>query len=349
MRPAYQTGGTLGEFLARLLDRGFQQSAGQVLAAVASAAERPALQAALDALAADLAARGQRALAPRSAAYRALAAELTAMTQRQAAALHSGAPYVMDAARAAAATSVPELALWGTSAAQSASIRAAWNTPDPEAVQALLERARLPAFDAALARFGEGTADAVRAVALRGLVTGQGPLAMARDLRRVVADVPRYQANTLLRTLQMTSYREATAVHQAANSRLIEKSIRISALDDRTCLGCLALHGTEVPVGEPIAEHHNGRCVVVSQVRGRVLNVQTGEDWLRSLPEDRQVQIMGPGKFAAWQAGAVQLREFAVPHTDPVFGAMIHEASLRGLLGEAGSQQYIQLGREART
>lgn len=349
MRPAYQTSETIGQFLARLLDRGAATSVlNRILVAVAAQGDAANLQRALDALVADFQARGERALRPRSAAWRGLLGELNAMTARQAAALRSGAPYIMAASQRAAAESVPALALWGASRAQGAGVRAAWNTPDPEAVQALIERTQLPAFEQALSRFGDGVADAVRAVLLRGLVTGGGPLALARELRGVIADVPRHQAATLARTLQLTAYRDATAVHQAANGHLIERVIRIAALDDRTCLSCIALHGTEIPIGSRVDDHWNGRCVAVSQVRGRPLAVQTGEDWLRGLPAERQQAIMGPAKFAAWQAGAVQLSEFVHRVTDPVFGNMVQEASLRGLLGEARSRQYIQMGREAR-
>jgi hypothetical protein len=167
-------------------------------------------------------------------------------------------------------------------------------------------------------------------------------------LTQAIADVPRYQANTLMRTLQLTAYRDATAIHQAANANLIARVVRIAALDDRTCLSCLALHGTEVPVGERVDDHYSGRCIGISVVRGREVNVQTGEDWLRGLPEERQRTIMGPAKFEAWKAGAVRLQEFVARRDDPVFGQMVQEASLKGLLGAAGSRTYIEIGREAR-
>lgn len=348
MRPGGQTGGTIGEFLARLLDQGYRQAANRVIEAVSAASDRAALQRALNALIADYEARGAVALRPRSTAYRAFSAEVAQMIARQAAAVRSGAPYVMESARAAAAESVPALAVWGGSPQWRAQVGAVWNTPDPEAVLAIIERTQLSAFEDAAGRFGEGVTDALRAVAVRGVVEGKSSRALAADLRRIVADVPRYQAATMLRTLQMTAYRDATAVHQQANSRIIDRVIRIAALDDRCCLGCIALHGTEVPVGERVDDHHNGRCVGIAVVRGREVNVQTGEAWLQSLPEERQARIMGPAKYAAWRAGAVSLSDFAVRRTDPVFGGMVQEASLKGLLGEAGSQQYIEIGREAR-
>jgi len=74
------------------------------------------------------------------------------------------------------------------------------------------------------------------------ITNGQGILVPANSSIRTIAEnMPGYTANTLMRTLQLTSYRDATAASQNANISIIDQVIRIAALDDRTCLSCITL------------------------------------------------------------------------------------------------------------
>lgn len=83
---------------------------------------------------------------------------------------------------------------------------------------------------------------------------------------------------------------------------------------------------------------HN--CTSVGILKGRPVNVQTGADWFGSLSEAQQREQMGPGAYAAWQAGAIRLEDFPHRYDDPVFGQMIRENSLKGLLGDAARNYY---------
>jgi hypothetical protein len=103
------------------------------------------------------------------------------------------------------------------------------------------------------------------------------------------------------------------------------------------CPACIALHGTEVPVGESLRDHFNGRCDAIyvpiggdmpeyMQTFGKpgernFVPFQTGEDWFAGLPEAQQKQMLGPGKFE-WYQKTGELSGLIGTHEDSLFGEM---------------------------
>ncbi|MEM6280580.1 MAG: hypothetical protein AAF787_00185 [Chloroflexota bacterium] len=244
-------------------------------------------------------------------------------------------------ARAAVASErlTRELALPGLSNAQLVSIGIQWNTPDAEAVNALIGYVGSFQWDAELARFPGLIVGTVRNQAIRGIVSGWSPERAAREIRRVTQGLAPAQANNLMRTLYLQSYRRGAAIHQQANADILEGQIRVGVLDNRTCLACIALHGTRLPVGEVVVDHHQGRCTSIPIVRGRRRNIQTGEQWFNNLsPAEKQNMAAfrrSPGKLEALNSGRATLQDFVVRYEDSVFGEMVREGSLRNALGGA--------------
>jgi hypothetical protein len=238
---------------------------------------------------------------------------------------------------------VREMALPGVSDSALRALGVAWNRPDPEAIARLIEYTAGAAWQERLTRYGEGVGTLARQTVVRGMAAGQGPLATARQLRSVVEDLPAAYANTMMRTLQLTSYRDAQVAHRVANSHIITEQIRIAVLDDRTCMSCVALHGTHLRPDERINDHWNGRCESVTVVKGRTPpNVETGEAWFERQPETRQRAMMGASEYRAWQDGAITLRDYPRTYTDPVFGEMVAANSLKGMLGEQARRYYTE-------
>lgn len=184
---------------------------------------------------------------------------------------------------------------------------------------------------------------------ISGVVRGKNPIATARALRTVSPSLTSYGANSLMRTLQMTAYRDATAASYVANADILEPvCIRIAALQvGRTCLACIALHGTEIPLGSRVDDHDNGRCTSIAIIRGRPRNIQTGIDWFGGLTTDQKRTIAGQSAYEAISRGDVTLPEFVGRRTDPIFGPQIEALSLKKLFGPA-AQDYYKAGREAR-
>ena len=114
----------------------------------------------------------------------------------------------------------------------------------------------------------------------------------------------------------------------------------IAVLDDRTCMSCISLHGTRLPINARVDDHHSGRCDSVTKVRGLpVPVVESGEDWFNRRTDSQQQAQMGVAAWHAWQAGAFNLDQYPRPYTDDLFGDMIGHNSLVGILG-AKAQEF---------
>jgi hypothetical protein len=233
-----------------------------------------------------------------------------------------------------------QLALPGMTDARLRAVGIQWNTPDPEAINALVDYTGRDEWRALVERYPGAIGDTIRSQAIQGVANGWGPLFTAGRITETATGLPQYQADVLMRTLQLESYRSASALHQAANADILEGSIRIGTLDDRICLCCLSLHGSRLRVGEKVQDHHGGRCTSVGIVTGRPLDVVTGEQWFVSQTPARQRELMGPANYEAYKAGRVQLRDFVQDYQDPVFGDMVRQASLSSVLGNAAKQYY---------
>jgi len=344
-RPSKQ--GTVQDLINGLLDRGYNATVQPVLNAVAKSVNSGLIQqrlGELDKEVARLMEAGEK-LTPDNPVLRALLADLDDTMRVNARVVDGASEAVQATGTNAAATIQRQLALPGITDAQLAKIGIVWNRPDPAAVAQLVQYSQSPQWSAALTKYGTDIVDIVNNQAIRGIASGWSPLRTARSVRQMTENLPGYQANTLMRTLQLTSYRDGTAISQQANQDIISQVIRIAALDNRTCLSCVALHGkviwdSERNAGEPVPrvdDHYNGRCTSVVQVIGRKpLNIVSGPEWFSNLPPERQQQqasfAASPAKWDAFQKGEVTLTDFVHQHDDPTFGQMVNEASLTGAL-----------------
>jgi len=208
--------------------------------------------------------------------------------------------------------------------------------------------------------WGDGYADLTEQTIIGGIAQGWGPKKVASEVRKHAENIPVHAAENLTRTLQITSYRDASLGMEVVNNQFIEGKIRIATLDGATCLNCISLHGTPLELGEKPADHYRGRCDVFYIVPGgprtpevmqadsipgerRFVPYQTGEEWFNSLPSTRQAQqasfLKTPAKLRAFNDG-VPLSAFRGDHVDDVFGNQKIEQSLVKALGDAAEQYY---------
>lgn len=330
----------------QMLDKGYTRATAQTIRAIAHNGTTGVMEARLSAFEAE-AARLQAAGKPMTRDnpyYRALMADFETALRKDAALIDASAERVQRVGLDAAKSLTRQLALPGMSDQQLEVLGVKWNTPDPDAIARIAEYTTRPAWQAQLDQYAKGSSQAVQDTALRAIVEGRNPLTVAREVRRVVEGLPARQANNLMRTLQLTAYRDATAMHQLANADILSYQVRIASLDRRCCMACIALHGTKLPLGQRVNDHHQGRCIAISVTTFRPRNIQTGEAWFAGQPEPIQRQYMGNAAYEAWQAGKIKLADFPQPYDDPTFGPMIREASLKGMLGDSAQQFY---GRDA--
>jgi len=334
--------GTVSDLITGLLDRGYTRVAQPVLDAVASSTNSGLIQQRLRELEAESARldeAGERLTAD-NPVLRALLADLDDTLTASARRIDAAAQPLQSSASTAAGTIQRQLALPGMTDAQLARIGLRWNTPNPEAVARLVAYSESDAWSALLRQYGDDVVGVVRNQSIQGIAFGWNPLRTAREIRRVTETLPADQANTLMRTLQLTSYRDATAAHQQTNIAIARQVIRIGTLDARACLSCIAQHGLVIWDSERdgsapmprVNDHHAGRCTSVMVVQGRPISIITGPQWFAALPPERQAQqasfTRSPGKFEAYQSGRVTLNDFVTPYTDPTFGPMLREAGL---------------------
>lgn len=218
------------------------------------------------------------------------------------------------------------------------------------------------AWNARMAKWGEGYSDLIKKTILDGIESGWGPKYTAGKLRQLVQTMPKYAAENLTRTLQLTSYRESSLAMEQINGGFIEYKIRISALAITSCLSCIALHGERLEKGERLDDHYNGLCseyyvvpggdpypefmqVGLSKGNRQFVPFQKGTDWFNSLSPERQAQqrsfAQSPAKFRAFQNG-VPLSSFVGEHKDDVFGIMPVELSLKQAIGDSAQQYYAR-------
>lgn len=316
-----------------LLDRGYDQATAATLRAIGGSTTSGIVAQRLNELdteVARLAESGQR-LTPDNPVLRALLADLEPVLRRDAARVDGVAEDVQASGTNAAGRLTRELSIGGMTDRQLMRLGVQWNTPDPEVVARAVGYVQSEAFAAEIARYPQLIMDTVRNQAVRGIVEGWNPTRTAREIRRMTENLPAHQANTIMRTLQLTSYREGNALHQLANADILSHQIRIGTLDSRVCMACLALHGTRLAVGERVDDHHNGRCTSIAVVKGVTRNVATGEQWFNGLPEDQRRQMAGNSAFDLLESGRAQLRDFVATYEDPVYGRMVRQASLASL------------------
>lgn len=339
-------GETAIDLMNRLLDRGYVQASGAVLQAITRNSTTGLMARRFEELereAARLAAEGAR-LTLDNAVVRAFMADFEDTMRANQALLNSAAGAVQQTGIDAAGPIARQMALPGFTDEMLRAMGIAWNVPNPEAVARLVNYASSDAWVGLVGKYGDDAVAMVRSMAVRGALEGWGPVRTAREMRRMVEGIPPNTANTLMRTLQLTSLRDAQTVHRVANADILEYQIRIAALDDRTCVACIALHGTVMELGERVDDHHNGRCTSITKIRGWAApDVQSGPDWFRQLPEAKQREHMSAAAWEAWNAGKVRLDDFAQRTVDDVFGGMIQEASLKGILG-SGAREFYGVG-----
>lgn len=241
-----------------------------------------------------------------------------------------------------------QLSLPGLEPAQ---LRGLWVRLNPDAVLTMagfLEQ-ESPLF-INLRRLGDDVAALVADKLREGIILGFSPRKVARIIRDTAGQGLTWSLNTA-RTANVWAYRLASHANYRANLHVVTSWIWYAQIGDpRTCLSCVNMHGSEHPLSEVLNDHHSGRCTPLPKtVRYRDLgldvpeepvSVPRGEDWFGTLGTAQQREMMGPSLYAAWRAGEFSFQDLSVAYADNVYGEMLHEASLKGLLGARAKTYY---------
>lgn len=213
-------------------------------------------------------------------------------------------------------------------------VRANWNRLNAAAVETLLGFLKPdgPLF-ARLAELAPRTAALVGEKLLEGVALGRGPRQLAAEITKSLG-VGLTDSLRMTRTVVNYSYRESTRANYAANSDVVSQWQWFAELDSDVCLACAAEHGNIYPLDTIQNSHHNCRCTMLPVIQGESAAIQSGEAWFNSLPESQQRDMMGPGRYEAWQAGKFEFSQLVRERDDDVYGPMKSETPLKELVGE---------------
>lgn len=174
---------------------------------------------------------------------------------------------------------------------------------------------------------------------LEGIALGYNPRKIASTISRSLG-VPLTYSLTNVRTAQLWSYREATRLNYINNSEIVQKWTWYASLDGRVCLSCVNQHGREYSLTVPLNDHHNGRCAQLPILRDFPVNIQSGQDWFNNLPASEQQRRMGPAMYQAYRNGEFQFQELSKVYENDVYGEMLQQNSLRGMIGDNARKYY---------
>lgn len=228
-----------------------------------------------------------------------------------------------------------------------------WNRLSAEAVETLMGflSPGSALHDALVSQLGPTVAQGVSDALLEGLALGYNPRKVAEIIRQTLGQALTWALRTA-RTSMLWAYRESTRAGYIANSNIVTGWIWHAELGPRTCMACIAQHGTLHPLSEPLNDHHNGRCAMVPVTKSWAdlgfvgiperPPTQTGRDWFASLsPAQQQSYMPSQAMWNAWQQGAIGWDDLVSSHTDPVYGEMLLLPSLKQILGEDATQYYM--------
>jgi hypothetical protein len=184
-----------------------------------------------------------------------------------------------------------------------------------------------------IAELAPTTADRIAETILQSIAMGQNPRKLAAEIVSKALGMGLTDSLRMARTVQLWTYREATRANYIANSDVVKGWVWFAELDTKTCMSCVAMHGTVHPLDETLNDHHNGRCAMIPiTITNKNPIEQTGIDWFEKQSDSKQSQMMGEGRYTAWKDGKFELDKLTTTRENDVYGAMRTEATLKELL-----------------
>jgi hypothetical protein len=160
--------------------------------------------------------------------------------------------------------------------------------------------------------------DGILKALINGIARGLNPAQIARDMANGMG-LGLERALLIARTEAARAFREGSA-NQYRKSKVVRGFKRL-VHKSTACAACLFLDGEFYELDEEMSDHPRGKCIEVPCVQGVAdPKWQTGEQWFRTLPPERQREILGPQRFDKWKEGKIDLKDMAKKDHDPVWG-----------------------------
>jgi hypothetical protein len=250
----------------------------------------------------------------------------------------------LDAAAAMERTGAEGGARAGLRNLSAGGVRVQFGAPQVEAIRAGINYVESPAFRQKLVGIADYHAEKIENLLITAIAQGRNPRETARLARQYLqGEAPLVDALRMTRTTQIYAARRGSqAVYQRG---AVERWLWSANLGNpRTCMACIAMHGTVHSVDEVLNDHHNGRCAPVPITPtwrelgldgGEEIQVETGVEWFLRQPAGEQQRIMKPELYDAYQRGLFQFRPERVVgvYGDDLFGPMRRRRTNEEILG----------------
>lgn len=184
----------------------------------------------------------------------------------------------------------------------------------------------------------------VREVLVNAVVQGIAPKHAASELVSKL-DFARTKAETIARTEIISAFRNGN-LERYAQADVVKGWQWSATLDDRTCPICIALDGRIFDKSVPFATHPSCRCsptpvtkdwdemglgyLGIAPIQRPFISLR-GEEWFRSLPEDRQRNILTKGKYELYRSGQIDLNDLVDEYDHILYGPSRQERSIKDL------------------
>jgi SPP1 gp7 family putative phage head morphogenesis protein len=231
---------------------------------------------------------------------------------------------------------------------------------EPSALAAIIARAAgqihadtIPLSDEAVA--------AMRAALIEGIIVGDNPIPVARDMVNRVEGAFNgglTRALTISRTEMLDAYRAASAYIHRANADLVTAWQWYARLDSRTCPACWSRHGRTYAVTVPGPDDHpRGRCTRLPKLASwKELGITApeppsllpdGEKTFNKLSAADQLEAFGPGRLELYRSGSVTWDQLATWRDNPQWRRSNQPTSVRDLRVLADRNQSQEVSHVA--
>ena len=185
--------------------------------------------------------------------------------------------------------------------------------PAPEALEAIVGSTERR-MDGVLQPLSRQYARDINDALIDGIALGKNP---RRAVSELTAEVQRMltangtDALRFFRTEMLNAYRQADLTTRTANEDVLRAWMWYSAADERTCVACWAMHGTEHATTEfGPDDHPNGRCVAIPIVRPELAlsglpEIPTRDELWARLSPAQQARVLGPTREFLFRTGRI--------------------------------------------
>lgn len=181
-------------------------------------------------------------------------------------------------------------------------------------------------FQSLVPQGGEKVRDAI----VHGLAAGFTPKQISKKVRDELGGNAA-RALTIARTEDMRAYRTSSLRSMRENDHVVQGWIWHASLSFSTCAACLAKHGSFHKLDEAMGAHPNCRCIQIPSTHNSPLEVESGEDWLRSQDEETQRRTLSPEKYRRWKSGEITLSDLVAERHSKEWGLTVYEKPLKDL------------------